>query len=217
MAPGPPKWLAVARLTDCRQVSEGDGCLQVPGGYHKGVARNIACLPTLSAPTMTIKVPCGTIQESSSRTPGVSMANIDLNAQFDKISNQASAASDKLRSARKSTKGRLETEVASARDRASAAADRLNDQAVDAKDKASSQWQEMHANWQAHVAKVKTNFTDKENRLDADLAVNDADLAENHALAAIDFAQATIDEAESAVYDAMYSRATADTLDSNAR
>jgi hypothetical protein len=36
-------------------------------------------------------------------------------------------------------------------------------------------------------------------------------------LSAIDFAQATIDEAESAVWDAIYSRANADALDSTAR
>jgi len=63
---------------------------------------------------------------------------------------------------------------------------------------------------------VKANVEDKEDRLDADFAADDADLAEDYALSAIDFAQATIDEAESAVYDALYSRAYATTLDSNA-
>jgi hypothetical protein len=75
----------------------------------------------------------------------------------------------------------------------------------------------MHAKWQAHVAKVKADVTDKQDRLDAHLAAKDADHAEDYALSAIDFAQATIDEAESAVYDAMYSRASADALDPTAR
>ena len=84
------------------------------------------------------------------------MTDIDLSAQFDKISEKAKNASDKLKAARQGTRDRLESDVISARDRASAAADRFNDKAVDAKDKASSQWQEMRAKWQAHVAKVKT-------------------------------------------------------------
>jgi hypothetical protein len=75
----------------------------------------------------------------------------------------------------------------------------------------------MHAKWQAHVAKVKANVRDKQDRVDADLAADDADLAEDYALSAIDFAQATIDEAESAVWDAIYSRASADALDPSAR
>jgi hypothetical protein len=127
------------------------------------------------------------------------MTNIDLNAQFEKISDKAKTASDKLKDAGQSTRERLETDVISARDRAGAGADRLNDKAVDAKDKAASQWQEVHAKWQAHVAKVKANVEDKQDRLDADFAADDADLAEDYALSAIDFAQATIDEAESAV------------------
>ena len=81
------------------------------------------------------------------------MADIDLSTQFDKISDKAKIASDKLKAANNSTKERLESDVISARDRASAAADRLNDKAVDAKDTASSQWHEMRATWQAHVAK----------------------------------------------------------------
>jgi hypothetical protein len=75
----------------------------------------------------------------------------------------------------------------------------------------------MRAKWQAHVAKVKANVGDGQDRLDADLAANDADLAEDYALGAIDFAQATVDEAESAVLDAMYSRANAIALGSSAR
>ena len=135
------------------------------------------------------------------------MTDIDLSAQFDKISDKAKSASDKLKAAGQGTRDRLETDVVDARDRASAAADRLND-------KASSQWQEVRAKWQAHVAKVKSNVRDTHDRIDADLAANDGDLAEGYA---IDFAQATIDEAESAVLDAMYARANAVALDAEAR
>jgi hypothetical protein len=145
------------------------------------------------------------------------MADIDLSAQFDKISDKAKSASDNLKAAGQGTRDRLESDVISARDRASAAADRLNDKAVDAKDKASSQWQEMHANWHAHVAKVKASAKKRQDHIDAGFAANDADLAEDYALSAIDFAQATIDEAESAVWDAIYSRASADALEANAR
>ena len=81
------------------------------------------------------------------------MADIDLSTQFDKISDKAKIASDELKAANNKTRERLESDVTDARDRASAAADRLNDKAVDAKDKASSQWHEMRATWQAHVAK----------------------------------------------------------------
>jgi hypothetical protein len=166
---------------------------------------------------MTVKNPRGTIQESCNRTQGVPMAGIDLNAQFDKISDQAKEASDKLKAANQSAKDRLETDVNSARDRASAAADRLNDKAVGAKDKAASQWQEMHANWHAHVSKVKANARKRHDHLDAHLSAADADMAEDYAVDAIDFAQAAVDEAESAVLDAMYSRANAVELGSSAR
>ena len=75
----------------------------------------------------------------------------------------------------------------------------------------------MHAEWQAHVAKVKANVRDEQDRVDAHPADNDADLAEDYALSAIDFAQATVDEAQAAVLDAMYSRANANALGSTAR
>ena len=61
------------------------------------------------------------------------MADIDLSTQFDKISDKAKIASDKLKAANNKTRERLESDVTDARDRASAAADRLNDKAVDAR------------------------------------------------------------------------------------
>jgi uncharacterized protein YicC (UPF0701 family) len=166
---------------------------------------------------MTLKGWRDTIQELTNRRQGVPMTDIDLRAQFDQISDKAKNASDKLEAASQSTRDRLETDAISARDRADAAADRLNDRAVHAKDEASSQWQEMRANWHAHVAKVKADVRNRQDRLDAHLAVKDADHAEDYALSAIDFAQATLEEAEAAVLDAMYSRANAIALDSTAR
>ena len=119
---------------------------------------------------MTVKRPRRTIQESCNRTRGIPMSDIDLSTQFDKISDKAKIASDELKAANNKTKERLQSDVADARDRASAAADRLNDKAVDTKDNASSQWHEMRATWQAHVAKVKAHVNDRQDRLDAHLS-----------------------------------------------
>jgi hypothetical protein len=148
---------------------------------------------------MTAEGPRDTIQELSNRTRGVPMAGIDLNAQFDRISDQAKTASDKLKAANQSARDRLETDANSARDRAAAAADRLNDKAVAAKEKASSQWQEMHENWHAHVAKVRANARKRQDHIDAHLSAADADMAEDYAV------------------DAMYSRANAIALGASAR
>jgi hypothetical protein len=107
------------------------------------------------------------------------MADIDLSAQFDRISGQAKTASDKLKAANQSTRDRLESYVDSARDRAAAAADRINDKADAAGDKASSEWHEIRAQSQAHVARVKANATKGHDHLDARLAETDAEMAED--------------------------------------
>ena len=52
------------------------------------------------------------------------MADGDLRANFDKISDKAKAATDELKAAGHRTREQLETDVAGARDRATAAADR---------------------------------------------------------------------------------------------
>jgi hypothetical protein len=49
------------------------------------------------------------------------MADIDRSAQFDRISDQAKTASDKLKAANQSTRDRPESDVDSARDRPAAA------------------------------------------------------------------------------------------------
>src|SRR4051812_33446096 len=100
------------------RVDEVAGCRIVLGGRRSGVARDRVWLPTLSAPTVPVKRSRGTIQESSSRTQGVPMAGIDLSTQFDKISDKAKIASDKLKAANNSTKERLQSDVTDARDRA---------------------------------------------------------------------------------------------------
>src|SRR3954468_3505830 len=106
------------------------------------------------------------ITEPTRRNP---MTDIDLSAQFDKISEKAKTAGDKLKEANQSTRDRLHTDAAEAHDRASAAAERLNDKAGDVKAKASSEWHGIRAKWQAHVSAAKANITDKQNRLDADI------------------------------------------------
>jgi hypothetical protein len=89
------------------------------------------------------------------------MADIDMSARFETISEKARVASGNLKAARQRTVERLESDANSARDRAAAAADRLNDKATAAEDKASSQWREVRSKWQAHVAKMRVGAKEK--------------------------------------------------------
>ena len=72
------------------------------------------------------------------------MADTDLSAKFEQISDRARAATDELKAAGDSTRNELETDAAKARDRATAAADQLKAKADTARDDASSQWQAIH-------------------------------------------------------------------------
>jgi hypothetical protein len=67
------------------------------------------------------------------------VADTDLSAEFEKISDKAKAASDELKSAGHRTRDQLEADVASARQKATAAADQVQDKADAARHKASSQ------------------------------------------------------------------------------
>ena len=142
------------------------------------------------------------------------MADTDLTAQFEKISDKAKIQAEKLKAARQGTREQLETDAANTRDKASAAADRLKDKAAAGQAKASSQWQEISGNWQAHVTRVRTRIDEKTHQLASDDAAMNADMAEGYAFDAIDFVQAAMDEAESAALDAISARATADALNS---
>jgi len=133
----------------------------------------------------------------------------DLTAQFEKISDKAKAATYELKAAGRETRDQLETEVASARDRATAATDQLKRKADAARDDASSQWREIRDSWHAHVAKVRTRVQTAEDRLSAHQAERDADVAETYAYDAIEFALDAIDEAEVATMSALYARAIA--------
>jgi hypothetical protein len=56
------------------------------------------------------------------------MQHTDLSEKFEKISDRAKAATDELKAAGDTTRDQLETEVAGARDKATAAADRFENQ-----------------------------------------------------------------------------------------
>jgi hypothetical protein len=142
------------------------------------------------------------------------MERTDLGTEFEKISDKAKTATDKLKAANLRNKDQLETDVARARDKAAATAGQFKHKADGAHDQASSQWQEIRGKWQAHVTKVRTNVKNKQARFDAKEAATDADIAEAYALDAIDFAQGAIEEAEYAALDAMYARSEADALSS---
>src|SRR5215510_11351958 len=76
------------------------------------------------------------------------MANGDLSTQFEKISDKAKAAADKLKAANGRTRDQLESDVADARQSAEAAADGLKAKADDAGDAASSHWRQLRGKWQ---------------------------------------------------------------------
>jgi hypothetical protein len=133
----------------------------------------------------------------------------DLSAQFEKISDKAKAATYELKAAAHETRDQLETDVASARDRASATTDQLKRKADAARDDASSQWRDIRDSWHAHVANARTRVQTAGDRLSAHQAERDADFAETYAYDAIEFALDAIDEAEVATMSALYARAIA--------
>ncbi len=110
------------------------------------------------------------------------------------------------------TRDQLEADVASVRDKASAAADYFPEDADAAHKKESSHRREIRGAWQAHVAKVRANAKTQKAELDANEAARDANVAEAYALEAIHLAQDAIDEAEYATLDAMHARAKAESL-----
>jgi hypothetical protein len=140
------------------------------------------------------------------------MKNTDLSTEFEKISDQAKAATQHLRTARQHAKDQLAADAAIARQKATAAANRLQDNVNGTRQKASSHCQEMRGKLQAHVAEAETRFDKKADQLDARSFAIEADMAESYALDAIDFAQSTVQEAEYAVLDAMSARADAEAL-----
>jgi hypothetical protein len=102
----------------------------------------------------------------------------DVSAQFEKISDKAKTATDKIKSASQSTREKLDADVARARVKASEAADQFKDKAHTAREKTSSRWQEMRGKWQAHVAKVRADAKKKKHQLDVHEAARDANEAE---------------------------------------
>ena len=140
------------------------------------------------------------------------MSDIDLKGQFEKISDTAKTATDKVMAAGERTRDQLEADVATARDRATAAVDRMKDKADTARDNASSEWQEIRDKWHAHVAKVRTRAHEKKDQIDAHNAAVNAEMVEAYAYDAIDFALDAIEEAEYAALAAIYARADAEAL-----
>jgi hypothetical protein len=140
------------------------------------------------------------------------MADDDLSAQFERISDKARSAADTLRAAGQRSKDQLEKDVASAQERAVAATDHLKAKADDARDTASSHWQQVRENWHAHVVQTRARANKAKTKIDAGGAAMDVDLTEAYAYDAIDFALGAIEEAENAVLEAMYARAAAAAL-----
>jgi hypothetical protein len=152
----------------------------------------------------------GMAEISPELTRELSMADTDLSTKFEQISNRAKAATDELKAAGDTTRDKLETDVAKARDRATAAADQLKTKKGAARDDASSQWQAIRDSWHAHVARARTRVENAAENFDARQATLNADLARDYAYDAIAFALNAIDEAESATLTAIYARASVD-------
>ena len=129
-------------------------------------------------------------------TKEFSMADTDLSAKFEQISDRAKAATDELKAAGHTTRDELKTDADGARDKATAAADQLKTKADDARNDASSQWQTIRDSWHSHVAKARKRVKDTADTFDARQAALNADLAEDYAYDAIDFALNAIDESK---------------------
>jgi hypothetical protein len=142
------------------------------------------------------------------------MADTDLSAQFEKLSDKAKKVAEELSAAGAQTRDQLGSDVAIARDKAAASADQFKERARAAGEKASSQWDEIRGKWQAHVARVREDARRKGAELDAKEADAEANIALSCALDAIDFAAAAIEEAEYAALDAVDARARAVALTS---
>jgi hypothetical protein len=105
----------------------------------------------------------------------VFMSDANVKGQFEKISDTAKTATDKVQAAGERTRDQLEADVTAARDKAAAAVDRMKDKADAARNDASSEWQEIRDKWHAHVAKVRARASEKKGQIDARNAAADAD------------------------------------------
>jgi hypothetical protein len=137
------------------------------------------------------------------------MADTDLSQQFEKVSDRAKAAADKVKAANAHARDQLQADAAAAREKATEANDEMKAKAGAQHAKASSHWQDVRAKWQEHVAKVRQDAKNRKEKLDAKEAARDSDWAEAYAADAIAFAGAVIEEAAAAALDAMYLRAYA--------
>lgn len=140
------------------------------------------------------------------------MSDIDLSAQFQTISDQAKVATEKITAANHQANDQLQSDIAGARDKATAAADRLKAKAGATRHEEASGWDQIVDDWHAHIAKVRAQVKGKRAQLNADEAAMLADMDEVDALDAIGFVQATIDEAVYAALIAIETRAYADAL-----
>ena len=105
------------------------------------------------------------------------MADTDLSQQFEKVSDRAKAAAERVKAANAHAREQLEADVAAAREKANQANDQMKAKASAQHEKASSHWQEVRAKWQEHVAKVGQEAKNRKERLDAKEAARDADQA----------------------------------------
>jgi hypothetical protein len=130
---------------------------------------------------------------------------MSVTESFEKLKTGVDKANSAIKAAAAETEAELQTKVDEARRDADNRASELPASSGGASE-AASHWQELQADWDSHIKRMRKNVDAARAVLDADVAEQDAEWAESNALDAIAFAQSAIVEAEYATLDAVLAR-----------
>ena len=131
---------------------------------------------------------------------------------FDKLKEQIEEADRSIRAAASQDTAELKAMVDDARRSAEKHADELIVKSDEDAVQAERHWQDVQADWDAHIKRIRERIAAKKASFDADRAESDAEWAEADAIDAVQFASAAIDEAHYAVLDAVLARKDADVM-----
>jgi hypothetical protein len=133
-----------------------------------------------------------------------------MSDDFTRLKEQVENADRTIKQAAAQEKGELKAAVEKARESADDRAAALRAKSQDAADDVERQWQEVQADWDDHVKRIRARIAAKRAAHDAKVAERDAEWAEADAVDAIYYASAAIEEAQYAVLDAVLARKNAD-------
>lgn len=128
------------------------------------------------------------------------------------LAQHAESAEKKVEAAENETKDKVEARVETSKAHAKARQDEFKAKVVARKAAGASDWENLQADHNQRVNKIKSTLGAKKDAVTRKVAVQRADNAEDYAASSIDFALIAIDDAEIATLEAVDARAYAESL-----